>query len=479
MIMTDLGMIFGPEVAGLPVEEAASKSRQRFVRGKDELGLYDEYRHPTGHVLTAWEAYQDYGLDILSEAVEHGSAILIVSRGAIENALRRQRERLGLTLDSVAQGAGIDRANVEKAESHTRDIPIATLERIAFRLGLNEKLLAFHENAGADEDLGVRLKTLQYARSELPSLSAGTVLGFAEAASIVRVQSRLQEWLGLRTLSQEFETSADYGSSVNPAWRVGYRLAGEARSRLQLGEAPVESMRELIEETLGIPVIQVRLPEFIAGATIATQNSQGGSVRGVVLNTVGDNSNVWVRRATLAHELCHLLYDPADRLENLRVDSYVRNSSDPQSADSDYIEQRANAFAIAFLAPLEQVRRMVEPPIQSEAVAQVMQTFGISYTAARYHVVNAHYRSYSLPQGSEDAEPTDEQLAAEDFAIDYFRPERTPISRRGRFSGLVAACYDRGYISEDTAAVYLGCTSTEFLDNLGHIRDIHPIALQK
>ena len=159
------------------------------------------------------------------------------------------------------------------------------------------------------------------------AINAGTALLFAEAASIIRVQHRLQKWLGLQSKIGGFHPNDDYGSVQNPAWRIGYNLAEDARRIMGLGDAPIPSMRELVEERLGIPVIQTRLPETVAGATVMTTDENGDAARGVVLNTVGANSNIWIRRVTLAHELGHLLYDPDDRLERVRVDSYGKQPS--------------------------------------------------------------------------------------------------------------------------------------------------------
>ena len=199
-------------------------------------------------------------------------------------------------------------------------------------------------------------------------------------------------------------------------------------------------------------------------------------MRGVVLNTVGENSNVWVRRATLAHELGHILYDPDVALERLRVDSYTGTQGDPEDGfHADFVEQRANAFAIAFLAPLESVRAITPAPINAEAIGEVMQTFGISRTAAQYHVFNAHYRANSMPEWMEQLDPTDEWKIAEDFTLDYFPVGLVPLQRRGRFAGLVAECHQRRMLSSQTAALYLGCDEQDFLDNVDSIRDLHPI----
>jgi hypothetical protein len=177
----------------------------------------------------------------------------------------------------------------------------------------------------------------------------------------------------------------------------------------------------------------------------------------------------------LAHELGHILYDPSQELKELRVDSYTGTLANPETTIGDYVEQRANAFAIAFLAPLESVRDMTPAPIKAEAVGDVMQTFGISHTAARYHVFNAHYREDHLPEQTEMPRPAEEWLTAEDFTLDYFPVRSVPFQRRGRFAGLVAECYQHRMLSAYTAALYLGCSEEEFMENVDAIQEFHPV----
>lgn len=480
--MQALKFVFGEHEQGLTEEQIALRSDVKFVRGNHEISVYDAARNPTGHVLTAWEAYKTFGLDVLEEAVEWGGGIILSERKAIETSLRNRRTDLGLSAQSVAQAADVSPADVEQAEKKAWDVPIQSLERIAFALGLDESQLAHHPTAGADGGLAVRLKTLQAAppntRDEV-RLSAGSVLKLAEAASIVRVQSRLQELLGMRSRASEFEPDANYGSSrSNPAWKVGYSLAERARLQLGLGATPIASMRSLVEDELGVPVIQARMQEDISGATVAVTGADGREHRGIVLNVNGQNQNVWIRRATLAHEIGHLLYDPEDSLEKARVDSYATNNSDPENAFHDYVEQRANAFAIAFLAPIDAVRDMSQPavnqPIAAEDIARVMQTFGISHTSARFHAVNANYRQYAAhAQIPDDTHPTDEQKAAENFSTDYFPIASAPIQRRGKFAGIVAEAYMQKYISDHTAAAYLNCDVSEFLSNAESLPELY------
>ena len=313
--------------------------------------------------------------------------------------------------------------------------------------------------------------------SPVGSISQGTALLFAEASSVSRTQLRLQQWLQLRKGSDEFQPHADYGSSELPAWKIGYRLASIARSKLQIGERPISSIRDLTEKRLGIPVIQARLPENIAGATVTTLDELGKAARGAVLNTVGANTNVWIRRITLAHELGHLLFDPDASLQNLRIDSYTDNEMDPQEQGQDFVEQRANAFAIAFLAPNEAVQKLAPTPVTEKCVTNVMCTFGISHTAARYHINNSYYRQFQVPNEPVNASPSEEQRIAEDFAIDYFPLAQTKDQRRGRFSGLVAACFEKGIISSDTAALYFGCSVDDFQMSYKHLLSLYDLEI--
>ena len=480
-----LKFVFGDYPPGMQVEEVARHSQRRFVRGDTQISLFDPGRNATGHILTALEAYRTFGLEKLVEAVDYGTAVILKRRGAIEESLRGRREELGLSVASVAGAARLPHDTVTAAETNAYDIPIQSLESIAFALGLDESRLAFHLASDADQALAVRLRTLQNQSADAyeVGLSAGTVLTLAEAVSIVRVQCQLQETLGIYSRLEEFEPSGNYGSRGNPAWQVGYNLASETRETLGIGNDSIESMRSLVEETLGIPVIQARMPESISGATVAVRTGNGGEFRGIVLNTVGQNRNVWVRRATIAHELGHLLHDSEDRLESVRVDSYDGNERDPEESfrDSsvDYVEQRANAFAIAFLAPNDAIRERVDVPIRGEDVAMVMSTYGVSRTSAQFHISNAWDKQYRLPDAEDIPHrfPSDEQVSAENFSTDYFPLEGTPIQRRGRFAGIVAAGCDTGLISEETAAAYLRCRVDEFLRAKDFIRSIHPLEI--
>ena len=302
--------------------------------------------------------------------------------------------------------------------------------------------------------------------TRLTRLTPNTVLTFTEAASVIRLQHRLMNSLGVSSVQRlEFRPDGFYGNGR--AWRVGQELSEKAREHpgdwASSGEVNEGIGGRL---TLCIPVIQAELSQrTIAGATISV--TDGDEIRrGIVLNLKGDNEDPLVRRATIAHEIAHLLYDPEEYLNTVRVDTYDGLAADPNSPpymdDEDYrVEQRANAFAISFLAPLEKVREMAIPPFSGEDVSRVVSKYGISVTAASHHVVNANFRQHDYPH---DVMPDDGEdwKGVENFTVDFFPLLGTPFTRRGRFARLVVEARKNGLISTESAAEYLCCTVEEF-----------------
>ena len=128
-----LSRIFGPHIDTSSPEEAARRSTRLFVRGRTQLAIYDEARNPTGHVLTAWEAFQGYGIAVLEEAVEYGSAIVTLGADAIASAIRQRRQELGLDIEHVAQRVRLQTSTLMQLESDdSSETPVAQVENIAF-----------------------------------------------------------------------------------------------------------------------------------------------------------------------------------------------------------------------------------------------------------------------------------------------------------------------------------------------------------
>ena len=238
---------------------------------------------------------------------------------------------------------------------------------------------------------------------------------------------------------------------------------------------PIPSLRKLCEFILEIPLVQLSLPRTVSGATIANSAD-----RGIAVNTSGENAeNVWVRRATIAHELGHLLWDPSERLEKLRVDEYRIFDTQPWwvTKGFDRIEQRANAFAVEFLAPqpasVAVFRAKADP---RDGLRSVMETFGISFSAARHHVANGmglndeERRRLTV----DDTSATADWMGREAYAADYFDPDTVHLSRRGRFAEFLELAVRQGIVSRATFCQYLNVSPNDFDRCCEFIRQIYP-----
>lgn len=454
----ELQRVFGKLSRGETEEERAATSDRIFVRSQVQIA--EDSASAKGHRLGAQEALRLFGYKILASVAEDGSAALISSPDEPAATLKERRETLGLSVAQVAKKAGVSEALVAKAEQSGTVTPIRELERLAQVLALNEQALGRERGARGDKDLGVRLREFSEFK-DTRKFSPSDVLALTEAAWVIRTQSDLSRLVDKDFPLRELRFAPDANYAF-PTYERGYELAEKTRKLLNIGQdEPISSMKSLIEERLHVPVVQQALASKFAGATLAD-----GADRGIVVNEAGQNANVWVRRMTMAHELGHLLWDPDQRLNKLKVDKYDDVTSDVK----DPVEIRANAFAISFLAPPAAVRRIVDRKESLvAAVSEVMITFGMSGTAAKYHVQNACNRNTRDISVSQLPSASDDWTGRENLTLDWFPLKNTPISRRGRFALLAAQCLEAGLISLDTASMYLRSQPEELKSNVDSI----------
>ena len=462
--------VFG--VASENPEVAAAKSTRTFVRDQDHVAFFKQ--GATGRVLTAVEAIRAFGIDKLYEAWEYGAAIIVASPDEPGATIRNQREALGLSQEQLARATNLPVGVIEDVELGKARQSIHAVDRIAQALALDDSVMTWIAGAHADGQLAVRLRDYSSGGG---GLSPSAVAALCEAAWIARTEARLRSWLGpVEELWRSFDPLDDFGNSMRPAWRVGYWLAEATREKLRLGQdAPITSLRELVG-SLGIVLIQSELPHLIAGATISVD-----AQRAIVVNVNGANSNPWIRRATVAHELGHLIWDPDQRLNHLKVDSYGDLQNDYAHAP-DRVEARANAFAIAFLAPPRSVIRVFgqhEDP--TAGLRGVMETFGLSMSAARHHVENSHNNAgvplrVDLRSVRCSSSATQDWVVSENMTLDWFPVQSTPQSRRGSFAARVVEAERGGLISSSTAASYLDTEVETYEANRDSLADVLGLA---
>lgn len=447
-----LEIVFGTDSRGETAEERAKTSSVLFVRSQDELSLFRE--GAKGRQLSAREALIAFGFEVLEEAVSEGSAILVDSETEPAITFKKRRESLALSSHDIAHFLGIADSVINDIENPKKRNPIRTLELVAQYLGLDERKIAFQRGLEGDDQFALRLKDLKETST---TLNARTVISFNEAAWIIATENRLREWLDKKSIILDrFTPSSEYGTAVHPAFKVGYDLAYATRDILGIAQdEPIENLRELCINKLALPVLRYELPASIAGATIANNQS-----RGIVVNILGRNENVWVQRATIAHELGHLLWDPDQRLKRISVDKYSEiDNGWTDNKDADFVEQRANAFAAEFLAPM----RFAAETYRQEGLRAVMERFGVSFVLARYQAWNGLFQTEELRSFEvHSTDATDDWKGRESYTADFFPISRVPISRTGFFSGLVVLAEQEHLISKDTAIQYLQCSESEY-----------------
>lgn len=441
--------VFGRPLGKQSLDEVATASDVMFVRSQIQIARDND--RATGMRLVAIEALQHFGWPVLRELANRDSVPIVRQPGEPGRSMAVRRDLLGSESNRVASAANLSVEDLTAFEEGFKQIPIRQIERLA-------QVLAF-DLAGRPEEienqnkLAVRLREFADSQEKI-ALSPTLVLRLSEAAWVIGKQSKLQAHFQsdavTHLLQLGFTPSNKYGP---PPYRWGYKLAHRTRQLLGLTQTePIPSLRVLVEERLQIPVIQADLPTQFAGATVSN-----GVSRGIVLNLQGYNENPWIRRNTLAHEVGHLLWDPEDRLDALRVDIF--SDLEPvQDESRDPVEARANAFAAELLAPQEAVLQLCDGATSdADAIVRVCQTFGIGPSAARYQIQNARKSGVELSMPHFNISPSDEWKSAENFVTDQFPPApEVPIHRRGRFAYWVTRMVKERFISLDTAGSFLG-----------------------
>jgi Zn-dependent peptidase ImmA (M78 family) len=165
-------------------------------------------------------------------------------------------------------------------------------------------------------------------------------------------------------------------------WALGYDLAQEILEELSLPGGRDESVDiEKVYDSLGIFIDDLPLKDIdIRAVSIAGPDHRPSTILNPNNSKYLGNAG---RRFTLAHELCHILFD---RSEGARL----AIASGPW-APSD-LEARANAFAAMFLMPTELIRRLLpglSTPLYTVAgVAELSAKMQTSFRATLEHLVN-------------------------------------------------------------------------------------------
>jgi Zn-dependent peptidase ImmA (M78 family) len=188
--------------------------------------------------------------------------------------------------------------------------------------------------------------------------------------------------------AQHFVKLRELAKGANPAinprepWESGYQLARLIRTRLELQPFEYLDIERVVRE-IGTVIHEIEFSDrLVLGVCLGTP----GYVPLVVFNSSCDDvSGMSGRRVTLAHELCHLLFDRA------RLRSLARFERGEMDSDR-LLEMRANAFAVELLVPMSTLVDDNGLVADDSRLAEIAEKQGVSSHALQWHARNLRNR---------------------------------------------------------------------------------------
>ena len=288
--------------------------------------------------------------------------------------LKQARESVGMSQADVAAALNLTRTAISQMESGKR--AVSTLELSQLAALYHCPVSAFFEASDAEEDV------LAVLNRALPDFGARDA-----------VKKQVSRYLNWCREGHNLERILGRGRrSVLPAytppvpkdsWQAvqqGEAIARQERKRLDLGRAPVPDMARLIR-TQGIWASVAAFPDGISGLFLS-HTSIGMAI---FANAAHSRSR---KRFAYAHKYAHALME-RDAPVTL---SQAANASEPA-------QQRANAFATAFLLPADGIAALLESfgkgkqRVAYYDVAMLARHFGVGYLAATYRLKNLRHIS--------------------------------------------------------------------------------------
>jgi len=304
----------------------------------------------------------------------------------IASIVRAARERANLSLDRVSHESGVARETLMSLERGQPGMATTELFEVARVLSLDPVgLLRGHEVSRAIPSIFLRHaghQDFDDRDNELldDALGAGRTLA--------SLRSKLGE--PPAALQANVFQPADVASDRPEAPAVdGYQRARSVRQWLGNPDEPLGDVGSLVEQRFGVAILTREL---------ATARNTAASVRGedaaaIVLhaNDLHRNKNPLLARVHLAHELCHILFDPSEGGLHIVVDLNTDRKG-------HVAEQRARAFAAELLLPRKGLVALIGDP-RSVAdrgaaialVSKVRSHFGTSHEIAANHLCNQKF----------------------------------------------------------------------------------------
>jgi transcriptional regulator with XRE-family HTH domain len=294
--------------------------------------------------------------------------------------LLERRTRLGFSIQQVAALAGLSPEEVEAAERPGAPLGLVVVHALGDALAFDPGALLRGEPLGDPRRLPGWFRSHDPGDDE--AISPKDARLFARAAELGEVGKFL--WRELERGRPRFEDLRIPKplSSRDDPWREGYELGEDARIAMVTAKGPMLSVQAAVEDT----GVHVALVEFDSNTREAVSIYRQDALPVILLNNnVSRVRYSLSRRAVIGHELCHLLHDSGERP--------LLHSDNTAPAWAEAVEQRANGFAPAFLAPPRWVRGSIEEVGDDDSdvralVAHLAATWGFTWMGAVWHAKN-------------------------------------------------------------------------------------------
>ncbi|MCX5743170.1 MAG: helix-turn-helix domain-containing protein [Proteobacteria bacterium] len=297
----------------------------------------------------------------------------------------RVRTRRGLSLTDLAKHIQGEETILARLEAGEPGVTTTQLDDLAQALDLDPQCLRRGEER-------VRPSLTVFLRHEgmqdFQDVDRAVLDGAIEQARIlhelgVMLHESNDVWPGA-----SFKRAEAPHDSFDAAAKHGYQLAIELRKFWGLPIEPLEDLRAIVEERLGIAIL---VRQLSTRATCAVKVCDDAAI---VLS--GGTRGAARVRGAIAHELCHILHDPDH--EGVHV------VLDPEHDRSTHAnEQRARAFAAELLLPRAGLNRLLGVPrnvreqlVARDLVIAAMDRYGTSWPITANHLCNREFIDLEL-----------------------------------------------------------------------------------
>jgi hypothetical protein len=351
-------------------------------------------------------------------------------------AIAAERTRQGLRTSDL----GIDARIVEDIEAGRPGITTTQLETVATTLQLDPSALRAGQITARPRPSVFLLHrgAQDFDAAEMPVLDA--------ALEHARVRNALARLVGDDAGMFPRTALAPRGAAgdgTHAAAHQGYQLARELRRALGNETKALGDVRELAEAKIGLALVVRRL-STIGSSAFAVKS---GDAAAIVLAPSSQGREPHAR-VSIAHELCHVLFDTDDGGVNVVVDFEV----DRRAHQS---EQRARAFAAELLLPDDGLRQLIGTPKEvsgemasKNLVAMARDAFGSTWQVTANHLCNLRFVQPDLRPWLELQQPTP-------MTRDWI----TSLPREGGPSAhvevLAQRAYDAGHLTDGEARAIL------------------------